>query len=155
MMISRAALGRTMLGTGLKTIGIVSRAGDFPENYPDLKKQGMIRETKVVGLVFLTSLMIEALFSKFKPAIRNSQVFQFLPQAFAYGFAEWYSRKTTPYTQMLRKALKTPEEDAYNAHLQKLLVEILAQKATRQAGFSGYPQQSKFVHQPSQIRAFY
>ncbi len=103
--ISRVALNRTLIGTGLKSIGTMARIYDIPREHTELRRKIAIREAFVVGTIFVASLLVESLFRLLKPAMRKNPVIQFIPQAVAYGFAEWLSREVFPVKESFKKML--------------------------------------------------
>lgn len=111
MLITSAAMHRSLLGAGLKSIGMVARVNDIPQESRQLRRDIATRELWVVGLIFGASLALEALFTRMRPGVRNNLFVQFVPQAIAYGVAEWLSRKFIPVKETFKQALADEDDD--------------------------------------------
>lgn len=106
MYIDKSARTRTYVGTLLKLIGAIFRVGDVPPQYRELQKKVLIRELIVIGIILPTSLALEAMSSKFVPArLRENILLQFVPQALAYCFAEYISRRITSFNETMQQTL--------------------------------------------------
>ncbi len=51
--------------------------------------------------------MIEPIFRLLKTPLRKNSFVQFVPQAIAFAFAEWYSREITDYPDVFEEALES------------------------------------------------
>ncbi len=110
------SLNRTLVGTGLKSIGTIARVNDYPKEFSTLRNQALKRELTVMGMIFMTSMTLEGVFALIKPALSEAfkksawfQVLQFVPQVAAYIFSEWSSRKIIPFNQSFEAVLKASQ----------------------------------------------
>ena len=114
MMINQAALTRafynSVVGTGLKSIGSLTRLSDIPADHQELRARTRSRELTVLALTFVAGLALELGTSLLGPKIRKNPIMEFIPQALAIYLSEVASRRLTNYSEALRGALETKPE---------------------------------------------
>jgi hypothetical protein len=108
MFLPKEAIYRTLVGASLKSVGCTARILDVPSDVSELKKKAIQREAVLLSTMIVSSLLLEVLFKHMKPKKTGFPVLQFIPQILAYAFAEWLSRRTTGYTEVLHSTLINP-----------------------------------------------
>lgn len=157
---------RSLIGSGLKSIGVFSRVGDIPENQPALKRKTLLREGAVLTLSFMLGMAFEGLMSAglsrfgLRGKISSHPVAEFLPQAAAIYLSEVASRKLTNYKGALHGALDgntvsvSPAGDSFEKFMSP---GFRAEKMNRpsvgttELTFAAQPRQTQF----STMRGFY